>query len=177
VSADLKTQYLAGPATIAELKERAAKEGGSVLDYLGVLRSILMGAITASAEAQSAHTVANLSGRLVDVLREIGRLTGEIERMNPGVTINNNLAILAQPQMVELQSGLLAIARQHPDVRGPIINLLRSLDTKPATGLAGGLPAPMGSVAAGEHEIAAHGLPMAPSADPPIIECEPVDAT
>jgi hypothetical protein len=32
VSADLKTAYLAGPATIAELKERAVAEGGSILD-------------------------------------------------------------------------------------------------------------------------------------------------
>ncbi len=54
VSPDLKTSYLAGPATIAELKERAATEGGSILDHLSILRSILMGAIVASAEASSA---------------------------------------------------------------------------------------------------------------------------
>ena len=52
---------------------RAAEEGGSILDYLGVLRSILMGAITANAEAQSAFTLAALSGRLVEVLKEIRR--------------------------------------------------------------------------------------------------------
>jgi hypothetical protein len=57
ISADLKTAYLAGPATIAELKERAVAEGGSILDYLGILRSVLMGAIIASAEAQSASTL------------------------------------------------------------------------------------------------------------------------
>ena len=34
VSADLKTSYLAGPATIAALKERAVAEGGSLLDQL-----------------------------------------------------------------------------------------------------------------------------------------------
>jgi len=130
VSADLKTSYLAGAATIAELKERAAKEGGSVLDYLGVLRSILMGAITANAEAQSAFTLAALSGRLVEVLREIGKLTGEIERLNPGVTVNNNIAIMSDPRMIDLQSGLLTIARQHPAVRADIIALLRGLDAK-----------------------------------------------
>ena len=87
VSPDLKVQYLSGPATTAELKERAVAESGSILDYLGILRSVLMGAITASAEAQSAFTLAALSGRLVEVLKEIGKLTGEIERLNPSISI------------------------------------------------------------------------------------------
>jgi hypothetical protein len=130
LSADLKTAYLAGPATIAELKERAVAEGGSILDYLGILRSVLMGAITASAEAQSAFTLAALSGRLVEVLKEIGKLTGEIERLNPSVNVTTNIAILASPQFVELQTGLLMIARQHPGARADIIALLRGLDAK-----------------------------------------------
>jgi hypothetical protein len=127
VSADLKTHYLAGPATIAELKERAALEGGSILDHLTILRSILMGAITASAEAQSAFTLATLSGRLVEVLKEIGKLTGEIERLNPGITVTN-IAIMSDPRMIELQSGLLMIARKHPAAREDLIALLRGLD-------------------------------------------------
>ena len=131
-SADLKTAYLAGPATIAELKERAAAEGGSILDHLSILRSILMGAITASAEAQSAFTLATLSGRLVEVLREIGKITGEIERLNPSVSITNNVAIFSDPKFLELQSGLLTIARTHPGARADIIALLRGLDARPA---------------------------------------------
>jgi hypothetical protein len=132
VSADLKTSYLAGPATIAELKDRAVAEGGSILDYLGILRSVLMGAITASAEAQSAFTLAALSGRLVEVLKEIGKITGEIERLNPSISITNNLAIMSDPRMIELQSGLLTIARTHAAARGDIIALLRSLDSRPS---------------------------------------------
>ena len=134
VSADLKTSYLAGPATIAELKERALKEGGSILDYLGILRSILMGALTASAEAQSAHTLAALSGRLVEVLREIGKITGEIERLNPNPSVNvtTNIAFMSDPRMIELQSGLLNIARSHPSARSDIVALLRGLDARPA---------------------------------------------
>jgi hypothetical protein len=131
VSVDLKTAYLAGPSTIAELKERAAEEGGSILDYLGILRSVLMGAITASAEAQSAFTLAALSGRLVEVLKEIGKLTGEIERLNPSISITNNLAIMSDPRMIELQSGLLTIARSHAAARGDIIALLRGLNSGP----------------------------------------------
>jgi hypothetical protein len=92
-----------------------------------------MGAITASAEAQSAFTLAALSGRLVEVLKEIGKITGEIERLNPGISITNNVAIMSNPQMIELQSGLLAIARAHPQARQDIIALLRGLSTKDAS--------------------------------------------
>ena len=140
VSADLKTSYLAGPATIAELRERAAKEGGSILDHLSILRSILMGAITASAEAQSAFTLAALSGRLVEVLREIGRITGEIERLNPSVNVTTNIAIMSDPRMIELQSGLLQIARSHPATRADLVALLRGLDAKPDGSKPGGAP-------------------------------------
>jgi hypothetical protein len=147
VSADLKTAYLAGPATIAELKERAVAEGGSILDYLGILRSVLMGAITASAEAQSAFTLATLSGRLVEVLKAIGSITGEIERLNPSVSITNNVAIFSNPQFVELQVGLLQIASQHPGARADIVALLRGLDAKAE------VPKPAG---------------------PPLIECEAI---
>ena len=142
VSADLKTAYLAGPATIAELKERAAAESGSILDHLSILRSILMGAITASAEAQSAFSLATLSGRLVEVLREIGKITGEIERLNPSVSITNNV-IFSDPKFLELQSGLLRIARSHPGARSDIIGLLRSLDSRPAVLKSNGAHPPM----------------------------------
>jgi hypothetical protein len=173
VSADLKTAYLAGPATIAELKERAAEEGGSILDYLGILRSVLMGAITASAEAQSAFTLATLSGRLVEVLKEIGKLTGEIERLNPGVNVTTNIAIMSDPRMIELQSGLLTIARTHPAARGDIIALLRGLDARPA-GIAGGLLAPVGDDGAAAPGMALGGLPG--PAVLPIIEGEAINA-
>lgn len=140
VSADLKTSYLAGLATIAELRERAAKEGGSILDHLSILRNILMGAITASAEAQSAFTLAALSGRIVEVLREIGRITGEIERLNPSVNVTTNIAIMSDPRMIELQSGLLQIARLHPATRANLVALLRGLDAKPDGSKPGGAP-------------------------------------
>jgi hypothetical protein len=147
VSAERKVSYrlsyLAGKETIAALRERAQAEGGSVLDYLLMLRTILMGQITASAEAKSAYTLSTLSGRLVECLKEIGKLTGEIERLNPQIAIQNNIAIMAEPKMVELQAGLLALARAHgPAVRSDVIELLRRLDAAPARDLTGSLQGP-----------------------------------
>ena len=75
-------------------------------------------------------TLATLSSRLVEVLREIGKITGEIERLNPSVNVTTNIAIMSDPRMILLQEGLLTIARQVPEARGPIVELLRRL-TRP----------------------------------------------
>jgi hypothetical protein len=131
VSAELKVSYLAGPATIQELKERAAEENGSILDYFKIIRSVLMGALTASAEAQSAFSMATISGRLVEVLREIGRITGEVERMSAGISVTANI-MMGDARMTNLQIGLLAIARNHPGARTDIVALLRGLDVPEA---------------------------------------------
>ena len=77
-------------------------------------------------------SLATLSGRLVEVLREIGKLTGEIERLNPSVNVTTNIAFMSDQRMIELQSGLLTIARTHPAARADIVALLRGLDTRPA---------------------------------------------
>jgi len=130
VSADRKINYLAGAGTIVALKERAVAEDASILDHLTILRSILMGAVTTAAEANSAFTLATLSGRLVEVLKEIGKITGEIERLNPSLSITNNVAIFSHPQFVELQVGLIQIARQNPGARADIVALLRGLDAR-----------------------------------------------
>lgn len=62
------------------------------------------------------------------MLKAIGAITGEIERLNPSISITNNLAIMGDPRMIELQDGLLGVARRVPEARGPIVELLRKLD-------------------------------------------------
>ena len=131
VSADLKTQYLVGPATLEELRDRAAKENGSLLDYLGIMRSVLVGQLVGQAEAGMAFGVATVSGRLIECLKEIGKITGEITRLNPSVNITNNIAILSDPRFLDLQTGLLVVARKHPEARADLIELVRKLDGRP----------------------------------------------
>lgn len=132
VTPEMRAHYLAGPATIEELRERAAAESLSVLDYLSIARSMIVGQMVANSEAGDAYRVALLSARLVEILREIGRITGEVERLGGGgVVVNNTIAIMTDPKMIGLQQGLLAIARTHPGARADIIALLRGLDDKP----------------------------------------------
>ncbi len=75
-----------------------------------------------------------MAGRAVETLREIGRLTGELSAIGNKISItNNNVAIFSDdPKFIELQTGLLAIARAHPGARADIIALLRGLDARPA---------------------------------------------
>jgi hypothetical protein len=167
--------YLAGPATIAELRERAVEENGPVIDYLVSLRSILMGRIVAAAEANAIFPLAALSSKMIDCLKEIGKISGEITRDDRSIAITNNVAIMmSDPKMVALQEGLLRVAREVPDARGPIVALLRELDdAKPATGLAPGLLGPAGRDGACGPDKVASARP-GPAAGlefgPPIIE-------
>ena len=84
-----------------------------------------------AAEVGDRPGVANVAGRLLESLRELGKLTGELRELS-GVTINNNtLNLFASPQFTALQEGLLRIARTHPDAKVDIVALLRGLDEKP----------------------------------------------
>jgi hypothetical protein len=164
---------LAGVETIRELKERAVAENGAVIDYLASLRSILMGAIVRNAEANSASSLMMLSGRMIQTLEAIGRITGEIEKNNPSISVTTNVAVMSDPRMLQLQSGLLAIARQIPEARAPIVALLRDLDAKPSGSLKEAFRGPSGRDAALGLEKPAHELPMPPDAaraGPPLIE-------
>ena len=96
---------------------------------------MLIGQMTACAEANDGLRVAMLTGRLVEVLKEVGRITGEVDRIGGSINIqNNNIAILNDPRMIEFQRGLLAIARDAPEVRPRLLSLLKNLDDTPAPG-------------------------------------------
>jgi hypothetical protein len=166
VSPDTKAALLVGATPLAQLREKAAEERGSVLEHLQIGRSMTLNAMVNSAEAASWSNFANLAGRYVELNRTIATISGEIERI-PGVSVTNNIAVLANDsKMVALERGLLAVAREVPAARGPIVQLLRDLDAKQpprdlkeafagdaALGLekpAHGLPSPAGEVI--EHE-------------------------
>jgi DNA-binding transcriptional ArsR family regulator len=78
-----------GPAALADLAEKAAAESMSVLDYLGILRLRLMRQLEASSATGDNKGVCRASQTLLAVLQEIGKLTGEIDRV-AGIVINNN---------------------------------------------------------------------------------------
>jgi len=128
-----RISYLAGPAAIADLANAAARENRSVLEYLTVVRSVLMQQFTASAAAGKAHIAANVAGHLVTVLQTLGKVTGEISALaSTTITVNNNVQMLNSQPFLELQAGLLTICQKHPEARADVIALFHQLDAKHA---------------------------------------------
>lgn len=129
VSQERKAQIIAGPIKLHQLAERAAAEGMSLLDYLALIRSTLLSQFSAAAEAGDKHGTATLAGRLLECLREIGRLTGELSRVG-GVNVTNNTLILGSPFVAELQSMLIQTLAPFPDARAAVITGMRALEQR-----------------------------------------------
>jgi hypothetical protein len=117
---------------IATLAQAAARENKSILEYLSVIRSILMAQLVKQAEKGNARTAGQVSGYLITVLQTLGKITGEISELaSATLTINNNsVHVLNSQPFVELQAGLLEVCQKHPDARGDIVDLFRRLDAK-----------------------------------------------
>ena len=140
VSPQRRAELTAGPAAVEQLANAAADESRSLLDYLSITRSVLFSQFLNAADAGDRVGVANVAGRLLESLRELGRLTGELRHVS-GITVNNNtLNIVGSPAFQALSEGLLAVARAHPEARTDIVALLRNLDATPS------LPKPNGAM-------------------------------
>jgi hypothetical protein len=172
VTRERRAELMIGPAKVTELASAAADESRSLLEQLSIVRSILMNAFINAAEAGDRGQVANLSGRLLESLRELGRLTGELRELS-GISVTNNVVnLFASPEFTRLQEGLLRVARAHPAVRADIVALLRTLDATSSEGGSGALPARAGMNGSSRPDMAAGGLPMRPGA--PLIEGEAI---
>jgi hypothetical protein len=131
VSDARRSELLVGPAKIEHLINAAVDESRGYLEYLSIARSVLFNQFLAAAESGDRNGVVGIAGRLLEALRELGKLTGEL-RESAGTIINNNsLTLVTSPQFMALQEGLLKIARCHPETKGDIIALLRGLDERP----------------------------------------------
>ncbi len=140
VSQDLLAQYLAD-APIKELAQRAAAEGMSVLQYLSLIRSTLMNEFQLAAAVHDRHATSALAGRLNEVLRSIGSISGELGDMARSITINGNvLNVMNHPQLANLQANILTALRPFPEAKGAVIAALKSMDAVPVDGAASASP-------------------------------------
>jgi len=132
VSDERKASYLIGPAKIAQLAEIAAEESKSVLDWYSVLRSALFNQFDKLAEKGDHANMTALAARIIDVLREIAKVTGQVSTFANSTIINvqNNVAVLNSAPFAELQAGLLRVCAAHPEARADIVALFRELDAK-----------------------------------------------
>jgi hypothetical protein len=128
-----KAELMAGPVKVGELVNAAALESKSLLEYLQVTRGVLFNQFLAAAEASDRNGVATVGARLLDSLRELGRLTSEL-RVLSGIQITNNvLNVSTTPEWPELEAGLLDIIRRHPPAKEDVLALLAKLEATSTT--------------------------------------------
>lgn len=132
MSEEQRNALLIGPARLGSLIETAAEESGNVLQHYQLIRSILFRQLTQLAEKNDASGVSLVASRLIHVLRDVGKLTGEIREFATSTVINvtQNAVILNSPPFSDLQTGLLEVCSRHPEARADILGLLRGLDEK-----------------------------------------------
>src|SRR4051812_23729246 len=129
VSAEMKASYLVGPAQLAELAEKAADEGASVLDHFRAVRTMLMSQLAATTEAGDARGASIVAGQLVGVLEKIGKVTGEIATIAQGtINIQNDVAIVNSPQFAKVQAAQLAALAPFPEERAAVVAAWRALE-------------------------------------------------
>jgi len=119
---------------LGELAEKATSEGVSLLDYLSMVRSVLMARFLAAAETGDNPSTGLLSGRLTEVLRLQASVTGELSRATS--TVNHNTLVMASPMMSELQQMLVTRLRPYPDALREVIDGLQRLSAMTMQGAA-----------------------------------------
>jgi hypothetical protein len=130
VTPEMKASYLCGPSQLAELAEKAAAEGDSVIDYLRMIRTVLSGQLAAMTEAGDGRGAAYVAGRLTATLETMARITGEIGALaRSTININGNVAIVNSPEFARVQAIMLRALAPFPDARGAVVTALRSLET------------------------------------------------
>lgn len=129
VSEDQKAAYLAD-APLQEMAAKAAAEGVSLIHYFSLIRSTVVQQMLLAASVNDRHGLAALSGRAIEVTREVGKLTGELMQFAPGNTVNNLAVFVASPVFHDLQEMLLDKLSGHPDALTAVVEGLRELEAK-----------------------------------------------
>jgi hypothetical protein len=129
-----KSELIGGPGLSSEqLAEKANEKSMGLLDSFDHMRARLFKSFDAACDAGDRNGQGVVAGRLLETLREIGKLTGEIRQLAPGgVTINNNVAVMSNPAVVELQATVIKALAPYPEARAAVISSLRRLEGQAA---------------------------------------------
>jgi hypothetical protein len=117
---------------MSELAAKAAAEGTSVLEYFSIIRGILMQRFQLAASVGDNNAAGALAGRLTEVLREIGRATGQLGSMASSNLTINNTTIVNSPIFATLQANLMTALAPYPEARAAVVAALERMD-QPAT--------------------------------------------
>jgi hypothetical protein len=132
MSMEEKAALLIGPAKLHDLAEACAAEATDLRDYYGIVRSVLFGQLMKLAKANDASGVAVIAARITHVLRDIGKMTGELSTLTSSTVINfhSNTMVLNSAPFTDLQQGLIRVCARHPEALPDIMALFTELDDK-----------------------------------------------
>ena len=131
VDESARADYLAA-VPMKDLAAKAAEEGTSVLGYFSIVRGILMQQFQLAASLNDRNATATLAGRLTEVLRSIGSISGEMGNMAVNNLTINNVSIMNSPVFASLQANLLHALAPFPEARAAVVNALRQMDEQNA---------------------------------------------
>lgn len=127
VTEDERALHLAD-IPLAEAAARAAEEGVALIDYLGLIRSALLQQVRLAASVNDRHGLAIVSGRALECLREIGKLTGELKGFGPRTVINQQVNFMASPAFAQVQQCLIRALAPHPEALAAVVAALQELE-------------------------------------------------
>ncbi|PNG27644.1 hypothetical protein [Methylocella silvestris] len=125
---ETKAKYLAGPLKMQQLLDKAREEEHSLIDYFGLVRTVLTDQFVRASETNNANAVGVIAGRLLETLRQIGKITGEIREFSNSTTINN-FNLFTSPDFARLQGALIKALAPHPAARADVIRMLRDFES------------------------------------------------
>jgi hypothetical protein len=92
----------------------------------------LMTQFQLAASLNDRNATATLAGRLTEVLRAIGSISGELGSMSVNNLTINNTTVLHSPIFASLQANLLHALAPFPEARAAVVNALRTMDEQNA---------------------------------------------
>jgi hypothetical protein len=129
VSPEKRASYIAD-APLHELATKAAEQGVSLMDHLGIVRSRLMRLFLLATDMNDKNTAVNISRALLECLRDAGRLSGELLSVSQ-VNVTNNYAVLMQsPAFAQLQQMLVEALADEPAALRKVIAGLDRLEAE-----------------------------------------------
>src|SRR5229473_5609606 len=115
-----RADYLA-QVPMQDLAAKAAEEGVSVLQYFSIIRATLMTQFQLAASLGDRSATATLAGRLTEVLRSIGSISGELGSMAVNNLTINNVSIMNFPVFANLQANLLHALSPFPEAPAAVV--------------------------------------------------------
>lgn len=125
-----RARYIAD-VPIKELAAKAADQGASLLDYFTIIRGTMMEQFQLAARMNDRHAMTTVCRALVEVLREIGKLTGELLNTASVTNVQNNyFAFANSPVFADLTAMLMQALADEPAALQKVIAGLDELEAR-----------------------------------------------